>query len=113
MIGGSHSQINIRGQECWIGLYSHAGGGLLLRPVGEEQVGRNIASRRAWLADFSSIRGRTPSPGSETKAALGLSQGQALILVLVLSLVLYAAIWVTVALLSVAGGGELGRTVSR
>ena len=51
--------------------------------------------------------------GSETKAAFGLSQGQALILVLVLSLVLYAAIWVTVALLSVAGGGELGRTVSR
>ena len=81
--------------------------------VGEEQVGRNIVSRRAWLADFSSIRGRTPSPGSETKAALGLSQGQALILVLVLSLVLYAAIWVPVALLSVAGGGELGRTVSR
>jgi len=28
-------------------------------------------------------------------------------------LVLYAAIWVTVALLSVAGGGELGRTVSQ
>jgi hypothetical protein len=44
---------------------------------------------------------------------LGLSQGQALILVLVLSLVLYAVIWVPVALLSAAGGGELGRTVSR
>jgi hypothetical protein len=33
---------------------------------------------------------------------LWLSQGQALILVLVLSSVLYAAIWATVALLSVA-----------
>jgi hypothetical protein len=39
---------------------------------------------------------------------LGLSQRQALILVLVLSFVLCAAIWVTVALLSVASGGELG-----
>jgi hypothetical protein len=41
---------------------------------------------------------------------LGLSQGQALILVLVLSFVLCVAIWVTVALLSVASGGELERT---
>ena len=31
----------------------------MLRPVGEEQVGRNIASRRACLADFSSVGGRT------------------------------------------------------
>ena len=50
----------------------------------------------------------SPSPGSETKAAFGLSQGQALILVLVLSSVLYAAIWATVALLSVAGGVNWG-----
>jgi hypothetical protein len=63
-------------------------GARLLRPVGEEQVA---------------------IPRSETKTALGLSQRQALILVLVLSFVLYAAIWVTVALLSVASGGELGR----
>jgi len=39
---------------------------------------------------------------------LWLSQGQALILVLVLSSVLYAAIWATVALLSVAGGVNWG-----
>jgi hypothetical protein len=50
----------------------------------------------------------SPSPRSETKAALELSQRQALILVLVLSFVLCAGIWVTVALLSVAGGDELG-----
>jgi len=39
---------------------------------------------------------------------LWLNQGQALILVLVLSSVLYAAIWATVALLSVAGGANWG-----
>ena len=50
----------------------------------------------------------SPSPRSETKASLWLSQGQALILVLVLSSVLYAAIWATVALLSVAGGVNWG-----
>jgi hypothetical protein len=50
----------------------------------------------------------SPSPRSETKAVLELSQRQTLILVLVLSFVLCAGIWVTVALLSVAGGDELG-----
>ena len=50
----------------------------------------------------------SPSPRSETKASLWLSQGQALILVLVLSSVLYAATWATVALLSVAGGVNWG-----
>ena len=75
----------------------------MLLPVGEEQIGRNIASRRVCLADVRSVGAElSPSPRSETKAALGLSQGQALILVLVLSFVLCAAIWVTVALLSVA-----------
>jgi hypothetical protein len=45
---------------------------------------------------------------------LRLSQGQALIVVLVLSFGLWAVIWVTVALLvAVAGGGELGRIVGR
>jgi hypothetical protein len=43
---------------------------------------------------------------------LGLNQAQALILVLVLSFVLCAAIEVTVALLSVASAGELRRTVA-
>jgi hypothetical protein len=50
----------------------------------------------------------SPSPRSETEAALGLSQRRALILVLVLSFALCAGIWVTVALLSVAGGDDLG-----
>ena len=54
----------------------------------------------------------SPSPRSEIKAALGLNQAQALILVLVLSFVLCAAIWVTVALLSIASAGELRRTVA-
>ena len=86
----------------------------MLLPVGEEQAGGNIASRRVCLADFRfPISGSlgvepSPSPRSETKASLWLSQGQALILVLVLSSVLYAAIWATVALLSVAGGANWG-----
>ena len=50
----------------------------------------------------------SPSPRSETEAALGLSQRRALILVLVLSFAVCAGIWVTVALLSVAGGDDLG-----
>ena len=80
----------------------------MLLPVGEEQAGGNIASRRVCLADFgfpiSEALGvePSPSPRSETNASLGLSQGHALILVLVLSSVLCAAIWATVALLSVA-----------
>jgi hypothetical protein len=61
---------------------------------------RNIATERACPADFWSV-GEEPSTSfrSEAKASLGLSQGHALILVLVLSSVLYAAIWATVALL--------------
>ena len=50
----------------------------------------------------------SPSPRSVTEAALGLSQRRALILVLVLSFALCAGIWVTVALMSVAGGDDLG-----
>jgi len=50
----------------------------------------------------------SPSPRSETEAALGLSQRRALILVSVLSFALCAGIWMTVALLSVAGGDDLG-----
>jgi hypothetical protein len=86
----------------------------MLLPVGEEQAGGNIASRRVCLADFRfPISGSlgvepSPSPRSETEAALGLSQRRALILVLVLSFALCAGIWVTVALLSAAGGDDLG-----
>jgi hypothetical protein len=84
-------------------------GARLLRPVGEKQVGRKIASRRVCPADFWMRWGRTIAiPRSGTKAALGLSQRRALILVLVLSFALCAGIWVTVALLSVAGGDDLG-----
>ena len=54
----------------------------------------------------------SPSPRLETKAALELSQGHALILVLVLSSVLCAAIWATVALLSVAGGVNWGELIA-
>ena len=79
----------------------------LLQPDGEEQVGGNIESRRDCLADFWSVGVEpSPSPRSETKAALGSSQGQALILVLVLSFVLCAAIWATVAR-AVLNWGEL------
>jgi hypothetical protein len=88
-------------------------GARLLRPVGEEQEGRNIASRRVCPPISGSVGVEpSPSPRSETKASLGLSQGHALILVLVLSSVLCAAIWATVALLSVAGGVNWGELMA-
>ena len=40
----------------------------MLPPVGEEQAGKNIASRRVCLADFWSVGGRTiaiPSIGNQ------------------------------------------------
>jgi len=85
----------------------------LLRPVGEEQLGRKIALRCVCLTDFCGVGVEpSPSPRSETKASLGLSQGHALILVLVLSSVLCVAIWATVALLSVAGSVNWGELMA-
>jgi hypothetical protein len=65
---------------------------------------RNIAAERAYPAEFR-ISGEeaSPSPRSECRAALRLSRGEALILVLLLSLGLWAATWGAVALLAVGG----------
>jgi hypothetical protein len=65
---------------------------------------RNIATERAWPADFWSV-GVEPlrSPPADRKAALLLSGGEALILVLLLSLGFWVTIWGAVALLTVGG----------
>jgi hypothetical protein len=86
-------------------------GARLVRPVGEEQAGRNIA-RGASALPISGSVGVEPSPRSETKAALELNQGHALTLVLVLSSVLCAAIWAAVALLSVESGVNWGELMA-
>jgi hypothetical protein len=64
----------------------------------------NNATERAGPADCWSV-GEEPSlsPGSECNAALRLSRGEALILVLLLSLGLWAATWGAVALLAIGG----------
>jgi hypothetical protein len=65
----------------------------------------NIATTdRVCPADFWRV-GIEPSPSvrSERKAAFWLSSGQALILVLLLSFGLWAAIWGAIALLAVGG----------
>jgi hypothetical protein len=58
-----------------------------VRPVSEEEMDRNIVSERAW-----------PSVRSEP-----LRQGEALILILLLSFGFWAAIWGVIALLAVGG----------
>jgi hypothetical protein len=65
---------------------------------------RNIATERVCLADSWSV-GEEPSTSfrSKSKAAFPLSRGEALILVLLLSFGLWAAIWGVVALLAVGG----------
>jgi hypothetical protein len=65
---------------------------------------RNIATDRVCPADFWSVA-EEPSPSlrSESKAILWLSRGEALILVLLLSIGLWAAIWGAVALLAIGG----------
>jgi len=64
----------------------------------------NTATERACSADSWSV-GDEPSPSarSECEAAFPLSRGEALILVLLLSLGLWAATWGTVALLALGG----------
>ena len=65
---------------------------------------RNIATERACPADFWIIGEElSPSSRSERKAAFWLSRGEALILVLLLSLGLWAATWGAVALLAMGG----------
>jgi hypothetical protein len=65
---------------------------------------RNIATERACSADFWSV-GEQPSTSSrsESKPAFSVSRGEALVLVLLLSFGLWAAIWGVVALLAVGG----------
>jgi hypothetical protein len=65
---------------------------------------RDIATERTCPAAFWSV-GVEPShfPRSECKAALSLNKGEALILVLLLSFGLWAAIWGAVAVLAVEG----------
>jgi hypothetical protein len=76
-------------------------GARFLRPVGTEGMHSNIATERALPADAWSV-GKEPSPSSPigTQTAFRLSRGEALILVLVLSLGLWAATWGAVALLA-------------
>jgi hypothetical protein len=64
----------------------------------------NIATERAYSADFWSA-GEEPAPSArpECKAAFPLNRGEALILVLLLSLGLSAATWGAIALLAMGG----------
>jgi len=66
---------------------------------------RNIApAERVRPADFWSVGvERSPLSRSEANATLSLSRGEALILVLLLSFGLWAAIWGAIALLAVGG----------
>ena len=79
-----------------------------LRPVEEEEMDRNAAIERAWPTDFRSIGEellRSPRHAGrlEWKSAFWLSRGEALILVLLLSFGLWAAIWGVVILLVADG----------
>ena len=65
---------------------------------------RNIGLERPWPSDFCSIETESLlSSRSDRKAALQLRRGKALILILLLSLGLWATIWGAVALLAAEG----------
>jgi hypothetical protein len=64
----------------------------------------NITTGRARLADFSNAGDEAlPSLRAKHQTPLWLSRGEALVLVLLLSFGLWAAIWGVVALLAVGG----------
>jgi hypothetical protein len=66
---------------------------------------RNIATERVCPGDFWSVGEEPlPSPRSECKAAVWLSRGEALVLVLLASVGLWAAIWGVIALLAAGEG---------
>jgi hypothetical protein len=67
-------------------------------------VDRNIGLERPWPSDFCSIKTESLSFRSERKAALQLRRGKALILILLLSLGLWAIIWGAVTLLLTGEG---------
>jgi hypothetical protein len=73
----------------------------LLRAVSEEEMDKNIGSEGAWPSDFWSVA-LEPSP-SVPRPVLWPSRSEALILVLLLSCGLWAAIWAAVGLLGVGG----------
>jgi hypothetical protein len=77
----------------------------LFRPVSEEEMDKNIGSEGAWPSDFWNAGDQVlPSLRAEHKTPLWLSRGEALVLVLLLSFGLWAAIWGVVALLLTVGG---------
>ena len=104
MTGGSGSQVDDRGQEYSIGaaLYSRRRS---VSPAGwKGGDGQEYCDRTRLLRRLLERGKRTaPSPRSEMRAAFRLSRGEALILVLLLSLGLWAATWGAVALLAMAG----------
>jgi len=64
---------------------------------------KSIGPASAWPSDCWSVAvAPSPSVRSQRKAVLWLSRGEALILVLLLSFGLWAAIWGTIALLAIA-----------
>ena len=76
-------------------------GGLFLRLIGEGEMDGNITTGRTSPADFwNAGEEALPSLPAEHKTAFWLSRGEALVLVILLSLGLWAAIWGAVALLA-------------
>jgi hypothetical protein len=66
-------------------------------------MNRDIAMEYRYPADFWSVRVEPLRSRSERKPAFWLSSGEALIMVLLVSFGLWAAIWGAVALLAMGG----------
>ena len=102
-VGGSGSQVNDRDQECWIGLHPLSNEALGFSDRLQSTRCTEKISRPSALTTYSGNVGKAMALSPIGMRGGVLAEGQALILVLLLSFGLWVVIWGAIALLAMCG----------